>query len=119
MVIDAGVILRPDPTGRHWQACTTAGTGSPGTDRACRIRDVAEGARIRHPSANSLRQDTLCSHGVPEAARPAARCTSRRSMACPPDHRPGSDELVPRAGRRLVTGPSRSEYVPTTRQGVP
>ena len=37
----------PAPTGRRCQACTTAGTGSPGTPWPCRIRDVAEGARVR------------------------------------------------------------------------
>jgi hypothetical protein len=37
----------PDPTGRRCRACTTAGTGSPGTPWPCRIRDVAEGARTR------------------------------------------------------------------------
>ena len=37
----------PDATGRRCQACTTAGTGSPGTPWPCRIRDAAEGARTR------------------------------------------------------------------------
>ena len=30
----------PDPTGRRCQACTTAGTGSPGATWPCRIRDA-------------------------------------------------------------------------------
>ena len=38
----------PDPTGARCQACTTAGTGSPGAAWPCRIRDVAESARTRH-----------------------------------------------------------------------
>jgi hypothetical protein len=44
----------PDPTGRRCQACTIAGTGSPGTPWPCRIRDVAEGARVRwtHATGN-------------------------------------------------------------------
>jgi hypothetical protein len=37
-----------DPTGTRCQACTTAGTGSPGAAWPCRIRDVAESARTRH-----------------------------------------------------------------------
>ena len=44
----------PDPTGRRCQACTTAGTGSPGTPWPCRIRDVAEGARTRWTRATTL-----------------------------------------------------------------
>lgn len=38
----------PDPTGRRCQACTTAGTGSPGAAWPCRIRDAAESARTRY-----------------------------------------------------------------------
>ena len=38
----------PDPTGRRCQACTTAGTGSPGAAWPCRIRDAAESARARY-----------------------------------------------------------------------
>jgi hypothetical protein len=38
----------PDPTGRRCQACTTAGTGSPGTAWPCRIRDAAEAAQARY-----------------------------------------------------------------------
>jgi hypothetical protein len=38
----------PDPTGRRCQACTTAGTGSPGAPWPCRIRDAAESARARY-----------------------------------------------------------------------
>ena len=38
----------PDPSSTRCQACTTAGTGSPGTAWPCRIRDVAEAARARY-----------------------------------------------------------------------
>ena len=50
----------PDPTGRRCQACTTAGTGSPGATWPCRIRDVAEGARSRwaRPTADTRITDT-------------------------------------------------------------
>jgi hypothetical protein len=43
----------PDPTGRRCQACTTAGTGSPGAAWPCRIRDAAESARARYLSSNN------------------------------------------------------------------
>ncbi|HWM56260.1 MAG TPA: hypothetical protein VNO83_00385 [Pseudonocardia sp.] len=43
----------PDPTGRRCQACTTAGTGSPGAAWPCRIRDAAESARARYLSTTS------------------------------------------------------------------
>lgn len=42
----------PDPSGRRCQACTTAGTGSPGASWPCRIRDAAESARTRYLRAN-------------------------------------------------------------------
>ena len=42
----------PDPTGRRCQACTTAGTGSPGAAWPCRIRDAAESARARYLSSS-------------------------------------------------------------------
>ena len=42
----------PDPTGRRCQACTTAGTGSPGAAWPCRIRDAAESARARYLSTH-------------------------------------------------------------------
>lgn len=53
----------PDPTGRRCQACTTAGTGSPGTAWPCRIRDAADSARTRWTQArvaatNSTATDT-------------------------------------------------------------
>jgi hypothetical protein len=38
----------PDPSGRRCQACTTAGTGSPGASWPCRIRDAAESAKARY-----------------------------------------------------------------------
>jgi hypothetical protein len=43
----------PDPTGRRCQACTTAGTGSPGAAWPCHIRDVAEAARTRWARATT------------------------------------------------------------------
>lgn len=37
-------------TGKRCQACTIAGTGSPGTAWPCRIRDAAEAAQARYPA---------------------------------------------------------------------
>jgi hypothetical protein len=48
----------PDPTGRRCRACTTAGTGSPGTAWPCRIRDAADAARTRWASARTATIDT-------------------------------------------------------------
>jgi hypothetical protein len=48
----------PDPTGRRCQACTTAGTGSPGTAWPCRIRDAADSARTRWAHARAAAANT-------------------------------------------------------------
>lgn len=48
----------PDATGRRCRACTTPGTGSPGSYWPCRIREAAEAARHRflaHPSDHTNR----------------------------------------------------------------
>ena len=36
----------PDATGHRCRACTTPGTGTPGTHWPCRIREAAEAAQV-------------------------------------------------------------------------